>query len=285
MQTELATLVHDKIGSISSLSSSGEPIIGRLAYAAAEGFKDPGPFSTAAEFFTAFGEAAAHRLGKKIQTSPTPFIRLGISVFCDIVSKTNLFKDITTERLFPLNHMDLFTQNILIDDDFNFVAIIDWEFAQSAPWQVNYYPMPLPLLHSDERIEEILRDPGHIAYKNTLKQKFTRGLYRQGFRNAEEDLKKKGRALTASFVDVLDGPASRIYGYFTQLGQQPEADKELVYGMVQLAFGLVDGEAEEYVRRVQYSLSSAATENAEGYDQESITPVDTPNDALIAQQN
>lgn len=73
----------------------------------------------------------------------------------------------STVEQFPLNHMDLGTQNILVDDTFNFVAIIDWEFAQTAPWQVNRYPMPLPLLGLDT--EDILRDPSHLAYRNVLR--------------------------------------------------------------------------------------------------------------------
>lgn len=62
--------------------------------------------------------------------------------------------------------MDLGTQNILIDEAFNFLAIIDWEFAQTAPWQVNHYPMPFPLTSSD--IDDILKDPEHMAFGNVL---------------------------------------------------------------------------------------------------------------------
>jgi hypothetical protein len=67
---------------------------------------------------------------------------LGTFVFCDIVSSTDLFKD--KELSFPLNHMDMGTQNILVDDEFNFLAIIDWEFAQTAPVQVNHFPSAQP---------------------------------------------------------------------------------------------------------------------------------------------
>lgn len=35
--------------------------------------------------------------------------------------------------------MDIGTQNILIDEEYNVVGIIDWEMAQSAPWTANYY--------------------------------------------------------------------------------------------------------------------------------------------------
>jgi len=44
------------------------------------------------------------------------------------------------KRPFHFNHMDMGIQNILVDDDFNFVAVIDWELAQTAPWEVNHYP-------------------------------------------------------------------------------------------------------------------------------------------------
>ena len=221
MQAEIATLVLPQIGSISSLSSTGDAIIDKLATAAIEGFDNPGPFSTASEYFEAAGQAAANRHSKDHRSS-TSFHRIGISVFCDIVSRTNLFKDVATEGLFPLSHMDLGTQNILIDDEFNFLAIIDWEFAHTAPWQVNHYPMPFPLAESDASIKTILGDPDHSAYKNVLQQEFTRGLYRQGFQSAEEDLKKNGHTLTSSFVNVLDSPASRVYACFTKLGQAPE---------------------------------------------------------------
>lgn len=263
MQVEIATLVIPRIGSISSLSPNGEPIIDKLATASLEGFTDPGPFKTAAEYFKAAGQAAINRYCAGDSGSSTSFhrigiYRIGISIFCDIVFRTSLFKDSATESLFPLNHMDLGTQNIVIDDSFNFLAIIDWEFAETAPWQVNHYPMPFPLAQSNDSIQSILKDPSHCAYKNVLQQDFSRSLYRRGFQSVEEDLKKDGRALTASFVDALDSPASRVYACFTKLGQVPEGDEDLVYEMVRLAFGWLAGEAEAYVRQIRSSLSSAA---------------------------
>ncbi|KAM3547293.1 hypothetical protein ARSEF4850_010111 [Beauveria asiatica] len=105
VQAELATLAYPGIGSISSLSTTGEPVIDRLATASAEGPRDEGPFSSAG--------------------SPMSFSRLGAFVFRDIIHNTALFEDSDTHGRFPLNHMDLGTQNILIDNDFNFLAIID----------------------------------------------------------------------------------------------------------------------------------------------------------------
>ncbi|KAI1188976.1 hypothetical protein F5B17DRAFT_393082 [Nemania serpens] len=153
VQAELATLAYPQIGSISSVSELGEPVIGKLATAYTGELEEAGPFSKAADYFTSLGNAATNKTA----------IRLGAFVFLDIVKTTDLFKDTGTEGSFPLNHMDLGTQNILVDKNFNFVAVIDWEFAQTAPWQVIHYPMPFPLLGPDE---DILRDPSHIAYEN-----------------------------------------------------------------------------------------------------------------------
>jgi hypothetical protein len=132
--------------------------------------------------------------------------------------------------------MDMGTQKILVDDDFNFHAVIDWEFAQTAPWQVNHYPMLFPLLSSDPEIDEILKDPNHIAYNNTTRQAAARDLYRQKFQDAEEELQRKGRPLQRSVARTLDGVASRIYGCFERMGRLGEMDKDLTYEMVRLAY-------------------------------------------------
>ncbi|KAJ8126132.1 hypothetical protein O1611_g7507 [Lasiodiplodia mahajangana] len=238
VQAELATLAYPQIGSIASISESGEPIIGKLATAPAEGLSDTGPFYSAADYFTTFGNAATTNLT----------IRLGAFVFLDIVKTTDLFGSAGTEGPFPLNHMDLGTQNILVDKDFNFIAIIDWEFAQTAPWQVIHYPMPFPLLGPDE---DILRDPSHLAYKNVFRQDAARRVYNRKFRDAESELKANGRPLGGSFATTLDSPASRIYACFTNLGRMPAADAGLMHEMARLAFGLNPQEAEKYVREIE----------------------------------
>lgn len=246
MQTELATLAYPQIGSISSISKSGEPIIGRLATASIGGLRDAGPFSRAADYFIAIGNAATNNNAT----------RLGALVFLDIVEKTTLFGSTDTEVSFPLNHMDLGTQNILIDEGFNFIAIIDWEFAQTAPWQVIHYPMPFPLLGPDE---DILRNPSHVGYKNVLRQDTARRIYNRKFRDAESKLREKGRPLGGSFASTLDSRASRIYACFTNLGRMPRADTNLIHEMARLAFGLNTRGAEEYVRNIAKALPSQST--------------------------
>ncbi|KAL8296094.1 hypothetical protein RB601_003649 [Gaeumannomyces tritici] len=152
--------------------------------------------------------------------------------------------------------MVLGTQNILVDDNFNFLAVIDWEFAQTAPWQVNHYPFPFPLLRSDESIREALEDPGHVAHKNVAKQAAARAMYVHKFQDAESRVRREGRALAGqgSFAKVLDGEASRIYACFTRLQGSWEQDADRVYEMVKLAFGYDADSAERYLREMDVKL-------------------------------
>ena len=161
IQAEIATLVHSQIGSIHSLSEKGEPIIGKLAASSVVGdLSNSGPFSEPREYFTSLANAAANKTNQ--------MMKLGGYVFRDSIEQTDFFSGTASIKQFPLTHNDLGPQNILMDDDFNFIAIIDWEFAQTATWQINRYLMPFPLLGLD--IEDILNNPGHIAYKNVKRQ-------------------------------------------------------------------------------------------------------------------
>jgi hypothetical protein len=158
-----------------------------------------GPFFSTAEYFTAIGDAAINKLDLSDTDSNggLPFTTLGAFVFRDIVQNTTLFEDSDVKGQFPLNHMDLGTQNILVDDKFNFQAIIDWEFAQTAPWQVNYYPMPFPLLESDEEIKSILQDPDHLAHRNVARQEAARRMYTRSSETPRLNFERKVGPLEA----------------------------------------------------------------------------------------
>ncbi|KAF4970792.1 hypothetical protein FZEAL_9972, partial [Fusarium zealandicum] len=73
VQASLATLAYPLIGSISSITETGEPVINKLSTAAAEGLTSPGPFSDAVEYFTALGEAALCRV--KLTDTNLPHFR------------------------------------------------------------------------------------------------------------------------------------------------------------------------------------------------------------------
>lgn len=251
VQASLATWTYPLIGSISSITETGEPVINKLSTAAAEGLTSPGPFSDAVEYFTAVGEAALCR-AKLTDTDLPHFHKLGALVFVDIVQSTGLFQ--VPQAHYHLNHMDLGMQNILVDDDLNFLAVIDWEFAQTAPLQVNHYPMPFPLLWSDERIKNILDNPQHLAHQNISRQAFARQLYYRKFQEAEAKLRKEGLCLGSGLTEVLETPASRIYACFTKLGDSPKQDGDLVREMARLAFGFGAERTRQYLEEMAYKL-------------------------------
>jgi hypothetical protein len=180
------------------------------------------------------------------------FSKLGPFVFKDIVHSSTLFK--TGRGPFHFNHMDMGTQNILVDHEFNFLAVIDWEFAQSAPLEVNHYPMPFPLVFSDAKIENILSNPDHAAYRNFSRQVATRELYRRKFRDAEKALEREGRLPQMSIADVLDGPVSRISAVVEKLGVFEGMDEELTYEMVRLAYGFDGEEARKYLNDMEVEM-------------------------------
>lgn len=249
IQAELATFTFPTIGSISHLSETCGVVIGELSTAPADGLADYGPFSDAALYFTEIGQARFHNTCKNNPSDGS--FRLGAFVFLNIVQKTDLFTSPDSGEVFHFNHIDMGTQNILVDEDFNFLAVIDLEFAQTTPWQVNHYPMPFPLLSSDAEIDEILKTPSHIAYKNTSRQAVARNLYCRKFQDAEQELQKNGRPLQRSIAHLLDGAASRIYACLDMLGGFGDMDTDLTYEMLRLAYGFDIEITKQYLEKAK----------------------------------
>lgn len=196
-----------------------------------EGLKDPGPFSDSLSYFK---EVAKAGNTKACQDGESFGTKLAFVTFIDVVDNTALFTS-SAEDGFPLNHMDMGPQNIPVDDSFNLLAVIDWEFAQTAPWQVNHYPMPFPLTSSDVELEEILRDPDHFAYRNVSRQDATQKMYEEKMQQAEEEMAQKGQPPARSIADWLNGAESRIYACPERVSGDDESDEALAYEMVRLA--------------------------------------------------
>ncbi|KAK0628687.1 hypothetical protein B0T17DRAFT_162148 [Bombardia bombarda] len=258
-QAELAAFTFTQIGSISQFSTDTGPIIGAIATSSIDGLPTAGPFHSGWDYFVAVAEGlVAHALRRKrSDTESNQFATLGPLIFRNIVRDTEIFKN--SQGPFHFNHMDMGIQNILIDDDFNFVAVIDWELAQSAPWEVNHYPMPIPLISSDRETAEILYDPGHKAHRNMSRQVGARLLYRQKFKEAERALERRGNPLHYSIAEVLEGRASRIYGLVGKIGVFHGMEEELTYELVRLGYGLTGPEAEQHVQMLGEETKGAIT--------------------------
>lgn len=250
----VASLKFPAIGSIHAPSSStADPMLGPLSCAALEGLEHAGPFLDSWSYFK---EVAKARYARACQAGESASIKLVILTFRRIVDNTVLFTSSAGEE-FSLNHMDMGSQNILVDDSFNLVAVIDWEFAQTAPWQVVHYPMPFPLTCSDERIEEILRDPGHLAYHNVSRQAAAQKMYKDKMKQAEEAMTRNGHRVTRSVADSLNGPESRIYACLERVSRDDENNEALACEMVRLAFGLDLEAAKKYLNTIKTQIDGS----------------------------
>lgn len=47
---------------------------------------------------------------------------------------------------FPLFHVDFGHNNIVVDDDYNVLGVIDWEHASSLPWECIYFPWTMSVV-------------------------------------------------------------------------------------------------------------------------------------------
>ncbi|KFY00234.1 hypothetical protein O988_03428 [Pseudogymnoascus sp. VKM F-3808] len=253
IQAELARFSFEQIGSISHLSKDTGATIGKLSTAVSEGLLNEGPFSDTLDYFSTIADARFRQACKDDVDDSCVFKRLGPFVFQNIVRDTHIFK--CGKGPFHFNHMDMGTQNILVDGDFNFLAIIDWEFAQAAPWEVNHYPMPFPLVFSDEKINVILKDSDSIAHRNVSRQVLARKLYQQKFRDAEQALERRGSALPVSIANVIDSTASRIYAITEKIGVFEGMEEELTYEMVRLAYGYGYEEAKKYLDEMEVEMN------------------------------
>jgi hypothetical protein len=47
---------------------------------------------------------------------------------------------------FPLMHLDLYQSNIIVDDNYKVLGVIDWEGAHSIPWELLEFPLFLSIV-------------------------------------------------------------------------------------------------------------------------------------------
>lgn len=85
--------------------------------AAAEGLSNEGPFTKSWNYFSAIVDARLQQALKGEVNDSNVFKIPGPFVFRDIVQNTPVFKTIGNDP-FHFNHMDMGTQNILVDEDF-----------------------------------------------------------------------------------------------------------------------------------------------------------------------
>ncbi|KAI1267856.1 kinase-like domain-containing protein [Xylariaceae sp. FL1019] len=132
---QMTALRFSKIGSIVRMAS-GKYDIGPLPNIG-------GPFSTASSFFAAWADHAkfpsdGERILQLMAGGPAKEVLEGINEFPSRVKSMvpQLCRTKTDHGPFPLCHVDLFHSNIIVDDNFKTLGIIDWAGTCTVPWQV-----------------------------------------------------------------------------------------------------------------------------------------------------
>jgi len=136
----MATASISKLGSL-VLRPNGTIDIGPLPAA----FGSEGPFASEADYFLSwaahakFGNSDFLR-GRLEDDDGLRSLKHAVISFPSrlksAMEKTSSRNLTTCENRYPIVHRDFLLHNILFDDTFNVVGVIDWEFAHSAPLEV-----------------------------------------------------------------------------------------------------------------------------------------------------
>lgn len=139
---QLTKLRFSKIGTIVRSSKTGEFDIGPLPHIG-------GPFQTASVFFAAWATHVKFKMDRAeiIRMTPADQPELAKQICDAIESFPSQVRDLLACRPppqdggpFALVHADFLHSNMLGDTDFRLVAVIDWEGAQTVPWECVLFP-------------------------------------------------------------------------------------------------------------------------------------------------
>ncbi|KAJ5117491.1 hypothetical protein N7448_011123 [Penicillium atrosanguineum] len=140
LQTNMTSVRFPKIGMISQRENGSYDI-------------DPipgigGPFRTAQDFFLAWADNAKFPTAEALIRSQLSQLPLDVveEIILSIHQFPVLFKEAVrrmsfSQGPFPLHHPDFNHSNVIIDDAYGILSVIDWEGASTVPWEIVEFPM------------------------------------------------------------------------------------------------------------------------------------------------
>ncbi|GAB7354887.1 hypothetical protein MBLNU459_g5525t1 [Dothideomycetes sp. NU459] len=129
IQVQLSKLQFPKIGKVIGVAEDGTYIQGPIPGLG-------GPFDTATEFFQAWS--------RNIEFD----IASSISFFKESIGELASRLSVRDAGPFPLYHGDFGHNNIIVNDHYRVLGVIDWEFAFASPWEIMAdFPLHLSALH------------------------------------------------------------------------------------------------------------------------------------------
>ena len=193
-QTEITSILFPKIGSIIRLPN-GTYDVGPLPGLG-------GPFDTVTDYLRAWGQTAKfyHPISK---------IKEACGDLADEVRASTLgfpakVAELATTTIptrnqgpFPLLHPDFGHNNIVVDDNYHVLGVIDWEHASSMPWETVDFPLLLSL------VPRLMDASWNYDVDGTPKDEGTRAKIedRRGYVDAVKEVeRRKGREGTLSAV-------------------------------------------------------------------------------------
>ncbi|KAE8405866.1 hypothetical protein BDV37DRAFT_83891 [Aspergillus pseudonomiae] len=134
IQLDLFHIRLPKIGKVAGINEDGTyrqgplPILG-------------GPFDTAAEFFRAWSTKVEFGLSEgQLRDTAGPYaeeISLSLSAFREWVNDNAKSLSVNNTGPFPLCHGDFGHNNMVFDDTYRLLGVIDWETAFAGPYEVS----------------------------------------------------------------------------------------------------------------------------------------------------
>ncbi|TVY25150.1 hypothetical protein LHYA1_G006488 [Lachnellula hyalina] len=170
IHVQLSAVQLPKIGTIVSINEDGTYQQGPIPGIG-------GPFDTATEFFKAW--AANTEFGmpeEKLRAASGPYaeeILPSVSLFTKSITKIAERLSVRDKGPFPLCHGDFGHNNIIVDDEYRILGVIDWEGAFAGPWELfGDFPLTLQVIPPAMDLPSNYGEDG-IPEDDSLKQKFT----------------------------------------------------------------------------------------------------------------
>ena len=187
-----------------------------------------GPFSTATEYLRAWAKHTPFYGGtnglKEMCGIYGDKILHGVLTFPQRVSELAGRIAVRDNGPFPLIHPDFFHSNIIVDDDWKVLGVIDWEYAQSVPWETVEFPLTLSVC------PRLIDAPWNYDENGVAKDEDTRAMIKDRgdfLVMVNEYERSKGQATILS--DVLGDQAGQDLAtairYYTSVGKQAFYDK------------------------------------------------------------
>lgn len=210
-QVEMTSVRMPQIGSIVK-RSDGSYHVGPLPGLG-------GPFSTATEFFKAWASCAkfpfSEQTIRKLMGGRGPIeeVLASVNEFPSLVDALAGSLSSRDHGPFPLYHPDLRHSNIMVDEEFQVLAIIDWEGASTVPWELIEFPLFLAVVPRAMDVAWNYDELGQPVDPDTKLTWRERAEYVEMVREAEST-KRTDAALSKTLEDAtIQGLANAIKIY------------------------------------------------------------------------